>query len=56
MLSEIVTCLISLRLANSQDTLPKLEKWYGKFGVLTKIDANKARGKASRYLLRCYCS
>lgn len=38
------------RLTSFQDTLPKLEKWYGKYGILTKIDANKPRGE--KYLFQ----
>ncbi|XP_065069955.1 sperm flagellar protein 2-like [Rhopilema esculentum] len=35
---------VQSRLASFQDTLPKLEKWYGKFGVLQKLDAAKPSG------------
>jgi len=36
---------VQTRLAGFQDTLPKLEKWYGKYGILKKIDASRTRGE-----------
>eukprot|EP00794_Sanderia_malayensis_P007710 gene7710-8548_t len=34
---------VQIRLSGFQDTLPKLEKWYGKFGVLHKLNADRPK-------------
>ncbi len=45
---NLICLSLNFRLSTFQDTLPKLEKWYGKFGVLHKINADKPRGETCK--------